>query len=96
MKKSAPVGIAQVLSGVLDSAGLGHLLHEDRLRRNWEAVMGSRAMAVASLEGFKDYILKVRVESATWRMELHYQRDAIRMRANGILGADLVKEVVLL
>ena len=96
MGKSAPVGIAQVLAGVLQDAGMGHLLHEDKLRRSWQAVMGPRASAMAALESFKDYVLKVRVESATWRMELHYQKDAIRARANAVLGADLVKDVVLL
>jgi hypothetical protein len=37
----------------------------------------------------------VRVDSAVWRNELHYQRDAIRERANGILGADIVREIRL-
>lgn len=93
--KGSPVGINQALSGVLAEAGLGHLVHEDRLRRNWESLLGSRASAIASMEGLKGWVLRVRVESATWRNELSFQREDIRRRANEILGAELVKDVIL-
>lgn len=88
-------GISQVLGGMLDRAGMGHLLYEEKLRGNWQALMGPKASAIAKLESLKGWTLRVRVESATWRNELHYQRDAIRKRANEILGADLVKEILL-
>ena len=89
------VGLSQVLDGVLDRAGLGHLIYEDRLRRNWASILGPKASGIASLESLRGWTLKVRVESSTWRQELHYQRDAIRERANALLGAELVKDVVL-
>jgi hypothetical protein len=95
MRKGPMVGLNQALSGVLSEAGLGHLLHEEKLRKNWESLLGSRAAAIASLEGLKGWVLRVKVENATWRNELGYQRDAIRKRANEILGADLVKDVFL-
>src|SRR5882672_4409786 len=88
-------GIAQVLGSMMDSAGMGHLLYEEKLRGSWVAVMGPKAAAIAKLESLKGWTLRVRVESATWRNELHFQRDAIRKRANEILGADLVKEIQL-
>jgi predicted nucleic acid-binding Zn ribbon protein len=96
MGKNHPVGLSQVLTQVLDQSGLGHLLYEDKLRRSWRDLLGERAAAMASLESLKGFVLRVRVESATWRMELHYQREAIRVRANAILGAQLVKDVVLM
>ncbi len=90
------VGVSQVLNGMLDRAGLGHLASEDALRKQWSTLMGPRAAEMAKLESLKGWILKVRVESATWRNELHYQRDAIKKRANEMLGAELVKDVMLL
>jgi hypothetical protein len=87
--------LSQVLDGVLRQAGLGHLPHEDKLRRNWEKLMGKKASTIASLDSLKGWVLKVRVESAVWRQELAFQRDPIKRRANEILGAELVKEVVL-
>ena len=89
------VDVSQVLLGMLDRAGLGHLIYEEKLRENWEGLMGSKASTIAALESLKGWTLKVRVESSTWRMELHFQRDEIRKRANEILGADLVKDVML-
>jgi predicted nucleic acid-binding Zn ribbon protein len=89
------VGVSQVLAGVMAQAGLGHLVYEEKLRTNWSALLGAKASAMAGLESCKDGILRVKVESATWRHELSYQRETIRKRANEILGADLVKEVKL-
>ena len=89
-------GISQVLGGMLDRAGLGHLVYEEKLRGNWAALMGPKAAGIAKLESLKGWTLKVRVESATWRNELHFQKDALRQRANEILGAELVKEIQLL
>jgi len=88
-------GISQVLGGWLDRAGLGHLLYEEKLRGNWAQLMGPKASAIAKLESLKGWSLKIRVESATWRNELHFQKDAIRKRANEILGAELVKDIHL-
>lgn len=89
-------GISQVLGGMLDRAGLGHLVYEEKLRGNWAALMGPKACSIAKLESLKGWTLRVRVESATWRNELHFQKDALRQRANEILGAELVKEIQLL
>lgn len=89
------VGLNHALQGVLADAGLGHLLHEEKLRKNWEALLGPRASAIATLEGLKGWVLRVKVESATWRNELSFQREAIRKKANDLLGADLVKDVIL-
>ena len=80
---------------MLAEAGLGHLLHEEKLRKNWESLLGTRASAIATLEGLKGWVLRVRVESATWRNELSFQRENIRKKANEILGADSVKDVIL-
>lgn len=93
--KGPMVGLDQALKGVLSEAGLGHLLHEEKLRKNWESLLGPRASAIASLEGLKGWVMRVKVESATWRNELSFQREAIRKRANEILGAELVKDVIL-
>lgn len=90
------VGLNHALQGVLAEAGLGHLLHEEKLRKNWELLLGPRASAIATLEGLKGWVLRVKVESATWRNELSFQRETIRKKANELLGAELVKDVVLL
>jgi predicted nucleic acid-binding Zn ribbon protein len=66
------------------------------LRRRWADLMGPRAAAIAHLESLKGWTLKVRVESAAWRQELHFQRDALKKRANELLGAELVRDIQLM
>jgi hypothetical protein len=87
--------LSRVLTGVLEQAGLAHLPHEAKLRRNWEKLMGPKASTIAALDGLQGWVLRVKVESAVWRQELSFQREAIRKRANEILGAELVKDVAL-
>jgi predicted nucleic acid-binding Zn ribbon protein len=89
-------GISQVLGSLLDQAGLSHLMYEEKLRARWTELMGPKAAAIAKLESLKGWTLKVRVESATWRNELHFQKDALRKRANELLGAELVKDIQLM
>ncbi len=89
-------GISQVLGSLLDQAGLAHLVYEEKLRGHWAALMGPKASAIAKLESLKGWTLKVRVENATWRNELHFQKDAIRKRANELLGAELVRDIQLM
>jgi predicted nucleic acid-binding Zn ribbon protein len=89
------VPIGGALQDALRAQGLGFLLHENKLRERWTDIVGGPAAKVAALESLKDFVLHVRVDSAVWRNELHYQRDAIRERANGILGADIVREIRL-
>ena len=92
----APVSIHGALRETLDSLKLGFLLHEAKLRRRWNEVVGERAAEMAEMESLKDFVLSVRVSQAAWRQELHFQRDAIRARANGVLGSNLVRDVRLL
>jgi predicted nucleic acid-binding Zn ribbon protein len=88
-------GSGGALQQVLQASGLGFLLHETRLRERWEEVVGGPAAKIAALESLQGFVLHVRVEGAAWRQEMHYQRDAIRAKANAVLGADIVREVRL-
>jgi predicted nucleic acid-binding Zn ribbon protein len=90
-----PVPIGGALQESLRAQGLGFLLYEQKLREQWTRVLGGKAAEVAQLESLKDFVLNVKVEGAVWRNELHYQCDAIRQRANEVLGADVVREIRL-
>ncbi|HLU70125.1 MAG TPA: DUF721 domain-containing protein [Fibrobacteria bacterium] len=90
-----PVPIGGALQESLRAQGLGFLMYEQKLREQWTRVVGDRASQVAALESLKDFVLHVKVDGAVWRNELHYQCDAIRQRANDVLGANVVREVRL-
>jgi predicted nucleic acid-binding Zn ribbon protein len=91
----SPVPIGGALQETLRAQGLGFLLHENKLRGQWESIVGGPAAKFAALESLKDFVLHVRVDGAVWRNELHYQCDAIQKRANEVLGADIVRDVRL-
>jgi predicted nucleic acid-binding Zn ribbon protein len=88
-------GSGGALQQMLQASGLGFLLHETRLRERWIEVVGEPAAKVAALDSLQGFVLHVRVENGAWRQELHYQRDAIRAKANALLGAEIVREVRL-
>ena len=91
----APVSIQGALQETLQSQGLGHLLHEFRLRNLWTELMGEKAARIAELDSLKEGVLSIRVADAAWRNELHYQREALRRRANQLFGVSLIKDVRL-
>ena len=92
---SAPVSMQGTLQELLQRQGLGHILDESRLRRQWNELMGEKAAGIAELDSLKDRILSIRVTDATWRNELHYQRETLKRKANQILGTSLIKDVRL-
>ena len=92
---NSPVSIGNALRETLAGLNLGFLLHEAKLRRRWSEVVGERAAEMAEMESLKDFVLNVRVRQATWRQELHFQRETIRTSANHILGSNLVRDVRL-
>ena len=88
MGKGAPVSIAGALQETLQAQGLGFLLLEQRLRKRWRDVVGEKAESIAELDSLQDGVLRIRVADAAWRNELLYQCDALRQRANHILGGN--------
>jgi predicted nucleic acid-binding Zn ribbon protein len=91
----SPVPISGALRETLSQVGLGHLADEGLLRSKWGEILGPRAASLAHLETLKGFVLRIRVENASWRMELNFEREGIRRRANTVLGRDAVREVVL-
>jgi predicted nucleic acid-binding Zn ribbon protein len=94
-KAKQPEAIQGLLQQTLKASGLGHLLHESRLRERWKELMGERAAKIAEMESLKDGQLHIRVSDSVWRQELMFQREALRRKANDILGSSVVKEIRL-
>jgi predicted nucleic acid-binding Zn ribbon protein len=94
-RKSHPVGIRQALQGLLDASGMAHLLAEQTLRKGWAVLLGAKAAPLCELITLRDGVLRVRVQDAAWRQELHFQRNVIISKANALLGGSVVKDLVL-
>lgn len=93
--RTQPGEIRSALQSVLEGTGLGHLLLEKRLRESWVDFLGARAASLCDLESLRDGLLRIRVRDAVWRQELHFQKDALRKKANALLGGEAVKDIAL-
>src|SRR5262245_46666328 len=63
------------------------------LFRIWAAEVGAAVAARATPAGFRDGILSVRVNGATWMQELQFAKETIRQRLNQRLGGEVVRDV---
>jgi predicted nucleic acid-binding Zn ribbon protein len=63
------------------------------LFRIWAAEVGAAVAARAEPAGFRDGILSVRVNGATWMQELQFAKEDIRRRLNQRLGSEVVRDV---
>lgn len=64
-----------------------------QLFRVWAAEVGAAVAARATPAGFRDGILSVRVNGATWMQELQFAKETIRQRLNQRLGGEVVRDV---
>ena len=64
-----------------------------QLFRIWNAEVGATVAARAQPVGFRDGVLSVRVNSATWMQELQFAKEEIRERLNLRLDNDLVRDI---
>ncbi len=95
-KKRRFVPLSNALDQYLERSGLARFLLEERLRKQWSELMGAEAAKLAELVSLQDYRLRVRVANPVWRMELQHQRESIRIKANAVLGGELVREIILM
>jgi len=91
---NTPRPIGDLLAKVISGLGIERSLDEARMVEAWADLAGPAIIAVTHSVWVRRGKLFVKVTSATWRQELHLQREDWRRRINAHVGADLVKEVV--
>ncbi|WP_228702800.1 DUF721 domain-containing protein [Salisaeta longa] len=88
-----PEKLGHVLGDLIDRMGLRDGLNEGRVLNAWEQVTDARIRAVTQRLWMKNDTLYVKISSAAWRQELHWQRRTWRTRINEHLGEALVGEI---
>jgi len=81
------------LGQLVKQLGLGERLRQQRVLDEWARMVGERIAAVSRPERIQDGVLYVRVSSASWRMELLFQKALILEKIATALGEDLVKDI---
>ena len=94
MRTSIPKPIGELLTKVVSGLGIERKLDEARMVEAWADVAGPQILAVTDSVWVRRRKLFVKITSATWRQELHLQRDDWRKRINSHVGKELVQEIV--
>jgi hypothetical protein len=92
---SAPRRVGEHLGVYLDRRGWAERLSGASLANDWERVVGPELARVSEPVRLAGGVLVVRVVDQVWATQLRYLLGRVRDGANGVLGANAVREVRL-
>jgi hypothetical protein len=70
-------------------------LYQKKIEQAWQDMMGVWINRETRSIRLKDGTLTIRISSSALREELHFMREKIRERINGLLNEDFIEEVVV-
>ena len=86
--------LARVLDQIFRDPKLRAYFIEGAVTGVWARAVGDQIAAISKPVAFKDGILHVKVDSASWRNELSMMSPQITMKINELLGRDEVQSIV--
>jgi predicted nucleic acid-binding Zn ribbon protein len=93
-RKSKPTKVADILTGVLKSAGLADRLGQAAVVAAWPDLVGARIAGAAVPESVAaDGTLFVRVKSSAWRQELSLMTPEVLSLINAERSAGRIKRI---
>ncbi len=92
--KNQPQPLGAVLSDLVDRYGYRERFDAARAVEAWPVVVGEAIAGVTEQVWMRHGVLHVKIQSAAWRHQLQFQRQAWRDRLNEHLGGSVVDEVV--
>ena len=93
-RKSKPTKVADILTGVLKSAGLADRLGQAAVVAAWPGLVGERIAGAAVPESVAaDGTLFVRVKSSAWRQELSLMTPEVLSLINADRAAGRIKRI---
>lgn len=93
---AAPKRIGEHLGGYLQRRGWAERLGGASLSGEWERVVGPELARVSEPVRLAGGVLVIRVADQVWATQLRYLLGRVRDAANGLLGANAVREVRLI
>jgi predicted nucleic acid-binding Zn ribbon protein len=88
-----PTDISVILTRILDAPEVKSHLADVVLVTRWPEVVGETVASKVKLVDFRDGMLTLHAESATWRSEVNFAKKAILDRFNVLLGKPVAKEI---
>lgn len=94
-RSSSTTSLASALNAALGEFGMERKIKEQEIFVRWEECVGSAIANHARPERFRNGVLILHVEEATWRHELRFRVEELRDRINAALGISLVQSITL-
>ncbi len=89
------LNIGDAIKQVMESNGWKQRIHEIRLRRDWEAIVGKTIARYTSELSLRNGILTVGSSVAPLKQELRYAKDNLMQNVNDFYKENIVREVVI-
>ncbi|CAN5563724.1 DUF721 domain-containing protein [soil metagenome] len=88
-----PKALGDVLSALIDRMGYRKRIDAVRAVEEWAHLAGAPINGVTDKVSVRNGVLYVHLRSASWRQQLHMQREQWRDRLNARLGSAVISEI---
>lgn len=89
-----PIRLNAVIGSAFPGLGLGSLLMEHEIKKNWQRVIGDSLSQKTSPTRLRNKTLYVTVSSSAWMNELSFHKREILKKIGEIIGKDAVTEII--
>lgn len=93
MRTRIPQKLGDVLSELIDRAGLTRGIDEARAIEAWDEVANQPLRAVTEKVWVSNGTMHVKITSSTWRAELHMEKVAWRDKINRHVGKKVIRSI---
>jgi predicted nucleic acid-binding Zn ribbon protein len=92
LKPLQPIG--DILLTVLKKRGMAAKLEENALCKFWPRAVGAQIASQTQPDALRAGTLFVRTTSSIWVQQLHFLKEDIRGKLNGLAGTTAVKDII--
>ena len=87
--------LKKVLKKTIENSGFKNAILQENAISIWPNVVGKNISKISKATSVDRGVLFVKVESATWKQELHMQKNEIINKINEKIGSKAIKEIRL-
>ena len=87
--------LKKVLKKTIENSGFKNAILQENAVSAWSDVVGNNISKISKATSVDKGVLFIKVESATWKQELHMQKNEIINKINKKIGSKAIKEIRL-
>ena len=87
--------LKKILRKTIEKSGFKNAILQENAVSMWPHVVGKNISKISKAIDVDKGVLFIKVESATWRQELHMQKKEIINKINKKIGSKAIKEIRL-